>query len=156
MICDHCNQSFEEILSFSAHKAHCPKEKVAYNLTEEGRRNRGWSRGRTKFNDERLLRMSLKYRKPEELVFVENSKHVKAAMNRIREELPEVCSICKLGNIWNGALLVLRIDHINGDNQDCRRENFRKVCPNCDSQLETYGARNKKRVKMLRLMRSEK
>ena len=44
---------------------------------------------------------------------------------------------------WNGLPLVLVLDHVNGDPEDNRRENLRLVCPNCDSQLPTYKARNK-------------
>ncbi|RYC04239.1 endonuclease [Nocardioides ganghwensis] len=35
------------------------------------------------------------------------------------------------------------LDHIDGDSSNNRRENLRLVCPNCDSQLETYKARNR-------------
>ena len=44
---------------------------------------------------------------------------------------------------WNGASLVLIVDHINGDPNDDHRENLRLICPNCDSQLPTYKARNR-------------
>ena len=57
--------------------------------------------------------------------------------------LPYVCSICKLGPEWNGAPLVLRLDHINGVRTDHRIENLRFLCPNCDSQSATFCGRNK-------------
>jgi len=53
------------------------------------------------------------------------------------------CSICGMENSWNGASLVLIVDHINGDASDNHRENLRLICPNCDSQLPTYKARNR-------------
>lgn len=40
--------------------------------------------------------------------------------------------------LWKGVPLVMRIDHINGINNDHRIENLRLVCPNCDSQLPTF------------------
>lgn len=35
------------------------------------------------------------------------------------------------------------LDHIDGDASNNTRENFRCVCPNCDSQLDTYKSKNK-------------
>ena len=34
------------------------------------------------------------------------------------------------------------IDHIDGDASNNMPDNFRLVCPNCDSQLPTFKARN--------------
>ncbi|ADT97653.1 HNH endonuclease [Mycolicibacterium gilvum] len=52
------------------------------------------------------------------------------------------CAICGLKNLWNGLTLGLVIDHIDGDPKNDRRENLRLICPNCDSQLPTYKAKN--------------
>ena len=45
--------------------------------------------------------------------------------------------------IWNDKELVLRLDHIDGDNNNNVLENLRWICPNCDSQLDTYKSKNK-------------
>ena len=53
------------------------------------------------------------------------------------------CAICGMNNIWNGAELNFVLDHIDGDASNSSRENLRLVCPNCDSQLDTYKSKNK-------------
>lgn len=58
------------------------------------------------------------------------------------------CQICGLSPTWQGKKLVLRLDHINGVNNDHRLENLRMLCSNCDSQTDTFAGRNiKKRSK---------
>jgi hypothetical protein len=57
--------------------------------------------------------------------------------------LTNACAICKLTNTWQGRQLVLVLDHINGVYDDNRKENLRLLCPNCNSQQSTFGARNK-------------
>jgi hypothetical protein len=61
----------------------------------------------------------------------------------ILEEQNYKCSICGQNLIWNGKPLVLILDHIDGDASNNTRQNFRCVCPNCDSQLDTYKSKNK-------------
>lgn len=53
------------------------------------------------------------------------------------------CALCDCDPIWLGKPLTLHLDHINGFPTDYRIENLRLVCPNCDSQLETFAGRNR-------------
>lgn len=52
------------------------------------------------------------------------------------------CVICGIWE-WNEKPLVLQLDHINGINNDHRLENLQLICPNCDSQQDTFRGRNK-------------
>jgi hypothetical protein len=58
--------------------------------------------------------------------------------------LENVCCICGQLPEWQGKELQLLLDHKNGEHMDNRLENLRIICRNCDSQLPTYGGRNKK------------
>lgn len=60
----------------------------------------------------------------------------------LETKLGHKCSIC--GNtVWQGQPIPLIVDHIDGNSSNCKVENFRLVCGNCDMQLETYKGRNK-------------
>lgn len=61
----------------------------------------------------------------------------------ILKEQNNKCAICGLNNIWYNKILIFILDHIDGDASNNRRENLRLICPNCDTQLETYKSRNK-------------
>jgi len=67
----------------------------------------------------------------------------KAFKKDILKEQGGVCDICGQPAEWNGKPLTLVLDHINGHCADNRRENIRLICPNCDSQLDTFKRRNK-------------
>lgn len=61
----------------------------------------------------------------------------------IIEEQGGGCAICGMSQIWNNKPIVFIMDHIDGDASNNRRENLRCICPNCDSQLDTYKSKNK-------------
>jgi predicted nucleic acid-binding Zn ribbon protein len=59
------------------------------------------------------------------------------------EDQGHVCALCGCPALWNEKELRLILDHVDGDATNNRRENLRLVCPNCDSQLPTFKARNR-------------
>ena len=83
----------------------------------------------------------------EVLVLRDRSQYKEPAF-RLRRALlesgrKEVCEGCALGTTWNGKPLKLQVDHRNGKNWDNRPENVRFLCPNCHSQTDNFGSKNK-------------
>jgi 5-methylcytosine-specific restriction endonuclease McrA len=58
------------------------------------------------------------------------------------------CAVCAISD-WRERPLSLQLHHINGDGQDNRLENLELLCPNCHSQTDTWGARNKGRLQLV-------
>lgn len=51
------------------------------------------------------------------------------------------CEICGQLPIWNNMILILQLDHVNGNKCDCRIKNLRIICPNCHTQTETFSCK---------------
>jgi 5-methylcytosine-specific restriction endonuclease McrA len=64
---------------------------------------------------------------------------------RIIIEQDNKCNHCGASE-WYGHVLTLEVDHINGINDDNRRENLEAICPNCHSVTDTWRGRNKPRT----------
>ena len=52
------------------------------------------------------------------------------------------CSICGMSQVWNNKPLKFILDHVDGNAANNNSDNLRLICPNCDSQLDTYKSRN--------------
>lgn len=63
----------------------------------------------------------------------------------VESGVPEKCSECGQGTVWNGQPLVLQVEHRNGNFVDNRPENVCFLCPNCHSQTATFSGRNANR-----------
>lgn len=61
----------------------------------------------------------------------------------ILKEQDNKCAICECENIHNKKQLIFVLDHIDGNATNNVRSNYRLICPNCDSQLDTFKSKNK-------------
>ena len=53
-----------------------------------------------------------------------------------------VC-ICGISDIWKGTKITLHVDHKDGNWRNNTPENLRFMCPNCHSQTNNFGHKNK-------------
>ena len=146
--CKFCSREIENLGGLKVHENSCIKnpQKITRKRSPLAGVKKGWKSplkgkkvGRPKHWDEKY---------PDETIFSENSNFARHAIKKriLRKNLIEYkCSCCGIGPEWNGKPMALILDHINGVNNDNRLLNLRFVCSNCDSQLSTYKARNKKR-----------
>lgn len=92
-------------------------------------------------------RPKAKYRTAQDLIDEYAGRYGRSIRWKIKEKIlkenifPYRCAICGISD-WMGSDLSLRLDHINGDNRNHSIDNLRLLCPNCDSQQETYCHRN--------------
>ena len=72
-----------------------------------------------------------------------NNDHLKYRL--LRAGLKKlVCEECNLTD-WLGKKLSFHLHHINGNYKDNRLSNLQFLCPNCHSQTDNFGVKNKGR-----------
>jgi len=90
---------------------------------------------------------------PEQVLILGNSQQARVPARVLRRCLleigrVEVCEKCNIGSAWQGQMLRLHIDHIDGSSWNNTPENLRFLCPNCHSQTATFGSRNHRQAKL--------
>ena len=60
----------------------------------------------------------------------------------IAKERGYKCSVCEISE-WQGQTITLVVDHVDGNAGNNMPDNLRLICPNCNSQTDTFGGRNK-------------
>lgn len=73
--------------------------------------------------------------------------HVKARLLQAGL-LQKKCALCGITE-WQGKPLAFNLDHADGDKLNWALTNLRMVCPNCDSQQDTFAGRNVGRLAKL-------
>lgn len=122
--------------NFSTIKRKLNLDKIDYSHIPTGRHsNVGISRGGTK-------------KIPLEKILVKNSTYNRCHLKKrlIKEKIIKyICSECNLNpeKLWNNKILILVLDHKNGISNDNRKNNLRFLCPNCNSQTDTFAGKNK-------------
>jgi predicted DNA-binding protein YlxM (UPF0122 family) len=85
---------------------------------------------------------------PTRLMLVNGSGHnryhlkIRLLTEGVKSERCERCGVTE----WEGEPLAFELHHVNGDGHDNRLENLQVLCPNCHSQTDTWGGRNKGRL----------
>ena len=63
-----------------------------------------------------------------------NNKEIKRQLLE-KNLIENKCQSCKIGDMWNGRLLSLKLDYNNGNPNDKNLDNMRLLCPNCFTQI---------------------
>lgn len=53
------------------------------------------------------------------------------------------CDVCDLGPEWVGRPLRFQVDHRDGQYWNNTKTNLRFICPNCHTQTDNWGKKNK-------------
>jgi ribosomal protein S27AE len=143
--CIHCNRLILNKGSLIAHMKCCVKNPNAikfYHSPKAGlqKGNVSWNKGKT-FQEKTLKRIKQQ---------IESGDYKKLGESHIRRTVKKYliyknghkCMICNLSE-WQGVVIPLVADHIDGNSENNELSNFRIICNNCDSISPTFKAKNK-------------
>jgi hypothetical protein len=63
--------------------------------------------------------------------------HIFSIKKWLKEEKNNTCEMCGISE-WNGKILPMEVDHIDGNTKNNNLSNLRVLCPNCHSQTPTW------------------
>lgn len=148
LYCKYCGKLCKNKNSLAQHECRCDKNpnKIA---------TKAWNKGATKETDSRVLTSKVaeankqKGYKHYQEYLKDNSiawgiRNMKQYKKYFLEEQEHCCAICGMKDEWNRKQLIFILDHIDGNADNNNRDNLRLICPNCDSQLDTFKSKNKK------------
>ena len=72
----------------------------------------------------------------------DNTVRDKTIRDYLIEKQGGVCNICKNPPTWNSKPIVFIVDHVDGNYENNSPDNLRAICPNCNSQTDSFGGRN--------------
>lgn len=85
--------------------------------------------------------------------FNETNRYI--ARRWLEHKYGHICAVCDRSE-WEGQPIPLIVDHIDGNPQNNKIDNFRLICPNCDALQETYKGRNLRNDNYVKGERSER
>lgn len=80
--------------------------------------------------------------------------HASTLKNYLLRTRDNKCEVCNIEPCWNGKLLVLQLDHIDGDSDNNYPSNLRLICPNCHSQTDTFCSKGRARNELKQTKRN--